>query len=101
MTVRAIANKGSTKSLSVTMLVEQIRGLCVERKIQPNPHNIPGKLNVLTDALAQNVSILRKSELYPDYKRYLSNQFSEDQIDLMAALFSTLFPNFISPFLHP
>ena len=51
-TVQALKNNGSTASLEVTLLVQEIFKTCNLKEIQLEAHRIPGKLSVLADALS-------------------------------------------------
>ena len=100
-TIRALANRGSTKSLPVTLLVEEILQLCWRKSIQIHPHQIPGKLNVLADALSRNSTIPGEWELHPKDRVMLLSQFPKLQVDLMSTPFNYLLKPFVSPFQHP
>ena len=100
-TIIALNKKGSTKSLSVTLLVQEILQFCSNQMIQLHPHTIPGKLNVLADALSRNSTIPGEWELNPKDKEKILLAFPYLEVDLMATPFNAILEKFVSPFLHP
>ena len=64
-TVQSLRKSGSTASILVSQLVENIHVLFVKKEISLDPQRIPGSLNVLADALSRNVALLGEWELHP------------------------------------
>ena len=100
-TVQALRNNRSTASIKVTLSVQEIFETCNLKEIQLEAHRIPGKLNVLADALSRNSALPGEWELHPIDRSRILSLFPKLEIDLMATPFNALLPEFISPFSHP
>ena len=100
-TVQALLKQGSSRSVPVTKVVSQIFFLCQERNLTLYPHKIPGKLNVLADALSRNTALPGEWELHPQDRENLLHLFPNMEVDLMATPYNAVLKTFVSPFYHP
>ena len=76
-TVQALLKQGSSRSLAVTREVQAIFHLCEEKDLTIHPHKIPGKLNVLADALSRECALPEERELHPQDRRKILETFPD------------------------
>ena len=100
-TVQCLLKHGSSRSLAITREVQAIFHLCEEKNLAIHPHKIPGKLNVLADALSRNTALPGEWELHPQDRSRILSAFPELQVDLMATPWNAILRRFVCPFLHP
>ena len=100
-TVQALLKQGSSRSLAVTREVQAIFHLCEEKDLTIHPHKIPGKLNVLADALSRESALPGEWELHPQDRRKILETFPDLQVDLMATPWNAVLKDFVCPFFHP
>ena len=100
-TVQALLKQGSSRSLSVTKEVQDILSLCKRKSLSIFPHKIPGKLNVLADALSRDTPLPGEWELHPEDRARILASFPRMQVDLMATPWNAILKEFVSPFFHP
>ena len=100
-TVQALKRQGSSRSRSVTLLVQSIMEVMTRKSLQIFPHKLPGKLNVLADALSRNCTLQGEWQIQNLDRDRILSEFPALQVDLMATPYNAILPRFVSPFLHP
>ena len=96
-----IQNWGSTRSQELTQEMKIIHKICMNRQLKIVPHRIPGKLNVVADALSRTSLIETEWEIHPnDWERICNNE-GEPKIDLFSTPFNAKTELYVTPFEHP
>lgn len=102
-TVVAYINKqGGTQSRSLCLEIKELLQWCHQINTQIRARHIPGRLNVLADALSRDNQILSTEwSLSPQVFKQLCKRLFHPMIDLFATRFNNKLTTFISPIPDP
>lgn len=100
--VAYIQNAGGTRSVSLCMLTFQLLSWCISKQIVLRARHIPGRLNVIADALSRKGQILHTEwTLCPEVFTWVKNLWETPMIDLFATRWNNRLPTFVSPVPDP
>ncbi|KAK7099322.1 hypothetical protein V1264_018910 [Littorina saxatilis] len=102
-TVAAYVNKqGGSRSQTLSVRTCQILRWCAQHQITLSAKFLPGRLNVLADALSRSSSVLHTEWTITHHAlQRLWVQVEKPVVDLFATRFSRRLPVFVSPFPDP
>ena len=97
-----INKQGGAHSFTLSLLAEQMLLWCQERRIVLTARYLPGKLNVLADALSRSHLVLPTEwTLTHEVLRPIWKLWGRPHVDLFATRFSKRLPVYVSPVLDP
>lgn len=100
--VAYIQKSGGTKSVQLCMLAFQLLRWCAERGIRLRARHIPGRLNVLADALSRRGQMLHTEwSMHPVTFNWICSLWERPQIDLFATRWNNKLQVFVSPVPDP
>lgn len=100
--VAYIQKSGGTKSPQLCMLAYNLLMWCREKGIRLRARHIPGRLNVLADALSRKGQMLHTEwSLHPEIFKWICSLWESPQIDLFATRWNAKLPVFVSPVPDP
>lgn len=100
--VAYIQKQGGTKSVQLCMLTYKLLSWCRENEILLRARHIPGRLNVLADALSRRGQLLHTEwTLHPEIFRWVCQLWDAPMIDLFATRWNHKLPVFVSPVPDP
>lgn len=100
--VNYIKKSGGTKSPTLCMKTYDLLLWCRSRRIVLRARHIPGRLNVIADALSRKGQILHTEwTLCPDVFSWVTSLWENPLIDLFATRWNRRLPTFVSPVPDP
>ena len=96
--VAYINHQGGTRSATLLQEVSDLLLWCHSNRIQLRARHIPGRLNVIADALSRSHQVIPTEwQLHPQVVRRVFRLWDTPHLDLFATRHNTQLPKFVSP----
>lgn len=96
--VAYIRRQGGTHSSALCLLTWELFQLCLSLGVTLVPRHIPGKRNILADALSRSSRLVQTEwTLHPEVVQSLSHMWDFPTVDLFATRLNKRFPLYFSP----